>query len=87
MFNYDAFRFEVWLAARNRKVQRQVWELFKDSTLEGLRIIEPAEGIDSIVECDLAQEFDLANSDQLTASIENTSADFITRMEKFLAEH
>ena len=87
VFNYDAFRFEVWLAARNRKVQRQVWELFKDSTLEGLRIIEPAEGIDSIVECDLAQEFDLANSDQLTASIENTSADFITRMEKFLAEH
>jgi hypothetical protein len=87
VFNYDPFRFEVWLAARNRKVQRQVWELFKDSALEGVRIVEPAEGIDSIVECDLAQGFDLASPDKLTSKIEAATADFIARMEKFLAEH
>jgi len=27
VFNYAAFRFEAWLAASNRKVQRQYWEL------------------------------------------------------------
>jgi len=31
VFNYEAFRFEAWLAARNRKVQRQYWDDFKDS--------------------------------------------------------
>src|SRR5512144_929526 len=29
VFNYDAFRFEAWLAAANRKLQRQCWEQFK----------------------------------------------------------
>jgi hypothetical protein len=31
VFNYDAFRFEAWLAGRNRQVQREYWELFKDT--------------------------------------------------------
>lgn len=31
VFKYDTFRFEAWLAARNRKIQRQYRELFKDS--------------------------------------------------------
>src|SRR5512137_328971 len=27
VFNYQTFRFEVWLAARNRQLQRRYWEL------------------------------------------------------------
>jgi len=86
VFNYAPFRFEVWLAARNRKIQRQVWELLKDVRLEGYRIVEPAEGIDSIIECDLAAEFDLAKPEELTAHITKTTAAFIEKMEKLLAE-
>lgn len=28
VFNYDAFRFEAWLAGGNREAQRGYWELF-----------------------------------------------------------
>jgi len=87
VFNYDAFRFEVWLAARNRKIQRQYWELFKDYSIEDYRIIEPAEGIDSIVECDLAADFDLDKPQELTVKIEEITVSFIDKMEKFLADH
>ena len=86
VFNYDAFRFEVWLAARNRKIQRQYWELFKDSKLDDIRIVEPAEGIDSILERDLAVDFDLDKPEELTALIEAGTAAFIDKVEKLLAE-
>ena len=87
VFNYDAFRFEAWLAARNRKVQRQYWELFKDSHWSEYRVVTPASGIDSIVECDLAENFDLSDPNALTSSIEKTTAAFIEDMERFLSEH
>lgn len=86
VFNYDAFRFEAWLAARNRKVQRQYWELFKDSHWDGYRIVAPAEGVDSIVECDLAADFDFDDLEALTASIEQAAAAFLADLEDFLAK-
>jgi hypothetical protein len=87
VFNYDAFRFEAWLAAGNRKVQRQYWELFKDSRWPEYRVVTPAKGIDSILECDLAIDFDLDDPDALAASIEKTTVAFIDNIERFLAEH
>jgi len=87
VFNYDAFRFEAWLAGSNRKVQRQYWELFKDSPWPGYRVVTPAKGVDSLLECDLATDFDLNDSDALTASIEKVTIAFIDDIEKFLAEH
>ncbi len=84
VFNYDVFRFEAWLAARNRKVQRQVWELFKDRSGSNHRVVTPASGIDSIVECDLATDFDLNAPDALTEIIETKTAAFITEIERFL---
>ena len=50
VFDYEAFAFEVWLAARNRKVQRRYWELFRDSSWSGYHVVEPAAGVDAIVE-------------------------------------
>ncbi|HEX6035793.1 MAG TPA: hypothetical protein VFY83_15235 [Anaerolineales bacterium] len=88
VFNYNAFRFEAWLAARNRKVQRQYWELFKDSQWAEYRVVTPAGGIDSIIECDLAMGLDFSDPDALTSRIENDTAAFIVNMESFLAsEH
>lgn len=86
VFNYTAFRFEAWLAARNRKVQRQYWELFKESRWPEYRVVAPAEGVDAIVACDLATDFDLSNPDALTARIETVTAEFIKQMESFLVE-
>lgn len=85
VFNYEAFRIEAWLAGRNRKVQRQYWEIFKDSHWDSYRVTAPAVGIDAIVECDLAADIDLSDPDTLTARIEKAADVFIGDMEKFLA--
>jgi len=87
VFNYDAFRFEAWLAARNRKIQQQYWELFKDSKWAEYRVVSPAGGIDSIVECVLAQDFNIDDPDKLILKIENTAVTFINNMENYLSEH
>jgi hypothetical protein len=85
VFNYDAFRFEVWLSARNQELQRQYWELFKDTEWPGYRVAAPAKGVDSILECDLASDFDLDDPDALTARIETTTLAFIDRIDGFLS--
>ena len=87
VFNYNAFRFEVWLTARNRKVLSQYWELFKDSHWAEYRVVAPAEGIDSIVECEVTKDFDISNPDTLTTKIENTAMIFIENMERYLSKY
>jgi hypothetical protein len=58
----------------------------KDSPWPRYRFVAPAKGIDSILECDLATDFDLDDPDALTASTEETTAAFIEDIERFLAE-
>jgi hypothetical protein len=87
VFNYSEFRFEAWLAAGNRKIQKQYWTRFKDSRWTRYRIVEPAKGIDSIIECDLADDFDLDDPNMLTSRIERTVIAFINDIEEFLSAH
>lgn len=87
VFNYGAFRFEAWLAAANRQVQRQYWELLKDTRWAAYRVAAPGAGVDSIIECDLADEFDLGDPDTLTAAIDKKVAKFTKDIEKALARH
>ena len=61
VFSYGAFRFEAWLAGTNRQVQRKYWDLFRDSQWSEYRVATPAKGVDSIVECNLAEEFDFGD--------------------------
>ncbi len=86
VFNYEAFRFEAWLAGRNRKVQRQYWELFKHRNWAAYRVVAPAAGIDSILECDLANDFDLGSPQILTSSIETATDAFINEIERCLSD-
>jgi hypothetical protein len=87
VFNYEAFSFEAWLAGRNRKVNRQYWELFRNSQWTAYRVVTPAPGVDAIVECDLAKDFDLSDPDALTLSIDTAVAAFIDDVEGFLSNH
>ncbi len=87
VFNYDAFRFEAWLSGVNREVQRKYWELFKDSQWPEYRVATPAKGVDSILECDLASDFDLDDPEALTSIIETTTVAFIGDIEGFLSDH
>jgi hypothetical protein len=87
VFNYEAFRFEAWLSGTNRQVQRKYWELFKDSRWTEYRVVAPAKGVDSIIECNLAENFDFGDLDSLTASIEKNIVEFIDKIEKFISDH
>jgi hypothetical protein len=87
VFNYEEFRFEAWLAGNNRRVQQNYWELVKNSRWDGYRVVSPAKGVDSIIECDLADEVDFGDLNSLTASIEETVLEFVDRVEGFLSAH
>jgi len=87
VFNYEAFRFEAWLAGTNRHVQRKYWELFRDSRWTEYRVVTPAKGVDSIIECNLAENFDFGDLDSLTMSIEENAVKFIDDVERFLSDH
>ncbi len=69
VFNYSTFRFEVWLAARNRQVQRRYWELLRDAGYDQHQLIVPAAGRDAIVEAVLAEEFSLDDEKGLTTLV------------------
>lgn len=87
VFNYEAFRFEAWLAGTNRQVQRRYWELFRDSRWTEYRVVTLAKGVDSIIECNLAEDFDFRDLDRLTARIEEKVVEFIDDVEGFLSDH
>ncbi|MHB1355609.1 MAG: DUF7000 family protein [Anaerolineae bacterium] len=83
VFNYEAFRFEAWLSGTNRQVQRKYWEIFRDSQWTRYRVVTPEKGVDSIIECNLAE--DLTDFDSLTATIEQRATEFIKDMETLVS--
>lgn len=86
LFNFDTFRFEAWLGARNRKIQRQYWEHFRDHDWEKYHVVAPGKGIDAIVECDLADHFDIDHLDELTSKIDDGATAFLQSIESYLSE-
>jgi hypothetical protein len=87
VFHYGPFRFEAWLAGRNRQVQKKYWELFKDTSWAEYRVVTPAIGVDSIVECDLAEGTEFRDTDRLTSAIEKKVARFTGDMERYLSRY
>jgi hypothetical protein len=86
VFNYETFRFEVWLAARNRQLQRRYWELLLAASYKKHPLVEPGMGIDAIVEAVLAEEYALDAEDDLTARIVEGVAIFERDIVEFLDE-
>jgi hypothetical protein len=70
VFDYESFGFQVWLAARNRTLQRRYWQLLRDNGWSKHRLVEPAAGIDAIVECDVAGAAELETPELLTSRLE-----------------
>lgn len=86
VFNYQTFGFEVWLAARNRKVQKRYWELLLNAGYKKNPLIEPAAGTDAIVAAVLAEDYSLEAESALTAQIIEGVTAFETDMVAFLNE-
>ncbi len=87
VFDYQSFGFEVWLAARNRTLQRRYWELLRDNGWSKHRLVEPAAGVDAIIESDVTGAFDLAEPEMLTSRIETAARALLDDLAPFLAVH
>ncbi len=86
VFNYESFRFEAWLAGKNRNINRQYWEIFKNQKLPGYRIVTPGKGVDSFVQYDLVKGLELSEADALTTLIETRIDEFIKNIEAVLSK-
>jgi hypothetical protein len=86
IFNYESFRFEVWLAARNRRIQRRYWEMFLHAGYKKYRLVEPAVGIDAIVMAVLAADYSMQDEDNLTSHIVEGVMAFERDIVSFISE-
>lgn len=87
VFDYSAFRFQVWLAARNRTVQRRYWGLLRDNGWPSESLVEPAVGVDAIVAVDVADGLSLDDAEALTASLMHAAEALLDDLERFLDVH
>jgi len=85
VFIHEAFRFEVWLAAFNKKIQSKYWDLIKESGWDKYYLVPTIKGYDSIIECVLVEDPDFSDLDTLTKQIENGTLKFIKDVESFLS--
>ena len=85
VFNYEAFRFEIWLGGYNKQIQKKYWNIFKDREWNKYKIVPPGKGIDSILEYIVADNPDFSNLDALTQKIENGTLTFIKDVENFIS--
>jgi hypothetical protein len=84
VFDYQSFRFQVWVAARNRETQKRFWRLLSDSGWPAESLVEPAPGVDAIVAVDVADGSDLVEPGALTDLIEGVVVELLDRLERFL---
>ena len=87
VFNYDDFRFEVWLGGYNKQVQNEYWTFFKNSDWKKYHLVSTTKGVDSIIEYVLVDNPDFSDLDVLTKQIENATLLFIKDIENFLSKH
>ena len=82
-----AFRFEAWLAAANKQVQAQYWQLLKESGWQQYPLVATTQGADAIIEHILVAEPDFSDLKALTGWIEEGVQTFTRDIETFLANH
>ncbi len=87
VFLYEAFRFEIWLSGKNKQVLAKYWQIISKSKWNKYKIVEPAKGVDSVVEHILVDDPDFSDLDALTKQIEQGTLKFIQDVERFLAKN
>ncbi|HAV77390.1 MAG TPA: hypothetical protein DCX53_08555 [Anaerolineae bacterium] len=86
VFNYETFRFEVWLSGANRQVLEKYWTLIKESGWNKYRLVPQEEKwVDSILEHVLVEDPDFSEPDSLTTQIEKATLKFTRDVENFLS--
>ena len=75
VFNFEAFRFEIWLSGYNKEIQKKYWEYYKEKKAGRFYIPDTIKGYDSIVE----DHIDIQNFDK-----EETTKELVKRIETFV---
>ena len=84
VFNHKDLRFEIWLAGQNKQIQKQYWEIFKDSDWHKYHIPSTITDGFSIVDNILVVNPDFDNYEILTEQIETWALEFIKEIENVL---
>lgn len=87
VFVHGKFRWEIWLSGVNRQVQAEYARLFREQGWTQYPVSPAGKGVDSIIECTLAEEPNFDDPNALTAAIESGALRFIGDIQKFLADH
>lgn len=85
VFLHREFRFEVWLAAVNKGVQRRYWDLFQERGWDRGSLVPTIQGADAILASILVADPDFGDLDALTGQIEAGTLKFIADVEGFLS--
>ena len=84
VFLHEAFRFEVWLAAANKHIQQEYWELINLSSWRKYPLVSSTQGADAILEHILIADPDFADLDQLSHQLEAGALKFTEDVVDFL---
>ena len=87
VFVHGAYRFEAWLAAVNKQVQGEFWEMIRESGWDQYPLVSSPKGNDAILEHVLVADPDFGDLDALTSQIEKETLKFIEEVEGFLNGH
>ena len=86
VFIHDTIRFEAWLVGYNKDVQKEYWELFRESDWNKYHIVPTTKGEDSIIDCVLVGNPDFSDLDSLTKEIERGTLEFTRDVENSLSK-
>jgi hypothetical protein len=84
VFIHQTTSFELWLAAANKQIQLQYWNLFRGKGYNRYRLLDDLRGEDAILIHSIPDP-DFGDLPGLTARIERESMRFITDIEDFLS--
>lgn len=79
-------RFEVWLAASNRKIQKEYIEWLRVRKIGGYKLSQVQPGVDSIIESVIVDQPDFDQLEDLKLLIEKKTIEFIQNMSVLLEQ-
>lgn len=77
VFLHETCRFDIWLAAANRKMQADTIALLTTRDLGAFRLSSVGPGVDSIIEASLVEQPDFDDAPTLKSKVEEGTLRFI----------
>ena len=76
VFLHEECRFELWLAANNRKIQADYIELLRRKNIGKYTLSQVAPGVDSIITLPITEQPDFDNPGKLKKQLEEKALEF-----------